>query len=302
LEKSAGGLLGGPFGGPFGGPDGGPLGGVGGPFGGPDGGLLGGVGGPFSGPDGGPLGGLGGPEGGPLGGPDGPLGGSFGALLGGVGGPGDSFCITSVCFDEGLGGAVGGPFGGPGGPLGGPAGGLVGGLVGVEVFSTDSIADLDCIGGSLGGFGGLLGGVGGPTGGFGGLGGGVGGPALLFSSSACTLVVCIGLLDILDEGFVSGSDSSKDAAVFAALIGSKSIFDSGKSSSCGTFRSFSDLISVSPPLAFSAAYDVNTTFDGSIISLSVTFPKSPKSSLKAPANKDDPIVLASFLPCVALYS
>jgi len=287
LEKSAGGLLGGPFGGLFGGPDGGPLGGVGGPFGGPDGG---------------PLGGLGGPDGGPLGGPDGPLGGSFGASLGGVGGPGDSFCTLSVCFDEGFGGAVGGPLGGPGGPLGGPAGGLVGGLGGVEVFSTDSISDSDCIGGSIGGFVGLLGGVGGPTGGFGGLGGGVGGPALLFSSSAFTLVVCIGLLDILDELFVSESESSKDAAVFAALIGSKFIFDSEKSSSCGAFRPFSDLISVSPPLAFSAAYDVNTTFDGSIISLSVIFPKSPKSSLNAPANKDDPIVLASFLPCVALYS
>ena len=287
MEKSAGGLLGGPFGGLFGGPDGGPLGGVGGPFGGPDGG---------------PLGGLGGPDGGPLGGPDGPLGGSFGASLGGVGGPGDSFCTLSVCFDEGFGGAVGGPLGGPGGPLGGPAGGLVGGLGGVEVFSTDSISDSDCIGGSIGGFVGLLGGVGGPTGGFGGLGGGVGGPALLFSSSAFTLVVCIGLLDILDELFVSESESSKDAAVFAALIGSKFIFDSEKSSSCGAFRPFSDLISVSPPLAFSAAYDVNTTFDGSIISLSVTFPKSPKSSLNAPANKDDPIVLASFLPCVALYS
>ena len=41
-------------------------------------------------------------------------------------------------------------------------------------------------------------------------------------------------------------------------------------------RSMSALIRVSPPSEFSAAYEVSTTFVGSIISLSCTFPKSPR--------------------------
>ncbi len=56
------------------------------------------------------------------------------------------------------------------------------------------------------------------------------------------------------------------------------------------------LIMVSPPLEFSAEYDVKTTFDESIISRSFTFPKSPKLVSNAPVNSDEPILLESFLP------
>ena len=95
-------------------------------------------------------------------------------------------------------------------------------------------------------------------------------------------------------------DNNKESLLFSelvviALTGFSSSFESITSASLA-------LISVSPPLAFSAAYDVNTTFVGSITSLSFTFPKSLKLSLNAPAKRDDPIVLANFLPCVALYS
>ncbi len=62
------------------------------------------------------------------------------------------------------------------------------------------------------------------------------------------------------------------------------------------------LIVVSPPLEFSAEYDVRTTLDESIISRSLTLPKSPKLKSKAPVNNDDPMLLESFLPWVALYS
>ena len=64
----------------------------------------------------------------------------------------------------------------------------------------------------------------------------------------------------------------------------------------------SALIVVSPPTEFSAEYDVNTTFDESIISRSFTLPKSPKLVSNAPVNKDEPMLLESFLPWVALYS
>ena len=64
----------------------------------------------------------------------------------------------------------------------------------------------------------------------------------------------------------------------------------------------STLIVVSPPKEFSAEYDVNTTFDESIISRSFTLPKSPKLMSNAPVNKDEPMLLESFLPWVALYS
>ena len=95
-------------------------------------------------------------------------------------------------------------------------------------------------------------------------------------------------------------DNNKVSLLFSelvviALTGFSSFFESITSASLA-------LISVSPPLAFSAAYDVNTTFVGSITSLSFTFPKSLKLSLNAPAKREDPIVLANFLPCVALYS
>ena len=59
---------------------------------------------------------------------------------------------------------------------------------------------------------------------------------------------------------------------------------------------------MSPPLEFSAEYEVITTFEGSITSRSLTFPKSSKSSPNAPANNEEPIVFDSFRPCVALYS
>ena len=66
--------------------------------------------------------------------------------------------------------------------------------------------------------------------------------------------------------------------------------------------SMSALIVVSPPCEFSAEYDVKTTFDESIISRSLTLPKSPRLKSNAPVNNDEPILLESFLPCVALYS
>ncbi|MAH91409.1 MAG: hypothetical protein CMA11_06535 [Euryarchaeota archaeon] len=64
----------------------------------------------------------------------------------------------------------------------------------------------------------------------------------------------------------------------------------------------SALIRVSPPCEFSAAYDVNTTLVGSIISRSLTFPKSPRFWSNAPEKRDEPILLLNFLPCVTLYS
>ena len=56
------------------------------------------------------------------------------------------------------------------------------------------------------------------------------------------------------------------------------------------------LIEVSPPLEFSAEYEVNTTFDESIISRSLTLPKSPRLRSNAPVNNEEPILLESFLP------
>ena len=60
--------------------------------------------------------------------------------------------------------------------------------------------------------------------------------------------------------------------------------------------SMSALIVVSPPLEFSAEYDVKTTFDESIISRSLTLPKSPRLKSNAPVNNEDPMLLESFLP------
>ena len=60
--------------------------------------------------------------------------------------------------------------------------------------------------------------------------------------------------------------------------------------------SMSALIVVSPPLEFSAEYDVITTFDESIISRSLTLPKSPRLKSNAPVNNEEPMLLESFLP------
>ena len=56
------------------------------------------------------------------------------------------------------------------------------------------------------------------------------------------------------------------------------------------------LIRVSPPSVFSAEYEVRTTFEGSIISRSLTLPKSDKFKSNAPEKREDPILLESFLP------
>ena len=64
----------------------------------------------------------------------------------------------------------------------------------------------------------------------------------------------------------------------------------------------SALINVSPPNEFSAAYEVIWTLAGSIISLSLTFPKSPRWLSKAPVNNEDPILLPNLRPWVTLYS
>ena len=279
-------LLGSVAGGP-GGPDGGP---VGGPFG-PGGAVGGPLGGPLGGPDG-PLGGVGGPLGGPLGGDGGPVGG-VGGPLGGVGGP-----------VGGVGGLLGGE-GGVGGPLGGPLGG-----------------DGGPVGGVGGPLGGPLGGVGGPVGGVGGPGGPLGGPlgstgaefrGVSSDVGSATLSSVVDFGDSLTEGedgacarsgssLLEGCDIGASLTGFGFNIGASREFCPPVVVIPVDSKSMSALIRVSPPSEFSAAYEVSTTFVGSIISLSCTFPKSPRLWSKAPENNDDPIVLANFLPCVALYS
>ena len=259
--------------------------------------LLGSVAGGPGGPDGGPVGGpfgpggaVGGPLGGPLGGPGGPLGGVGGPLggpLGGVGGP------------------LGGPLGGDGGPLGGPLGGAGGPVGGV--------------GGPLGG---PLGGVGGPVGGVGGPGGPLGGPlgstgaefrGVSSDVGSATLSSVVDFGVSLTEGedgacarsgssLLEGCDIGASLTGFGFNIGASREFCPPVVVIPVDSKSMSALIRVSPPSEFSAAYEVSTTFVGSIISLSCTFPKSPRLWSKAPENNDDPIVLANFLPCVALYS
>ena len=216
--------------------------------------VAGGPGGPDGGPVGGPFG-PGGAVGGPLGGPLGGLGGPLGGLGGVLGGEG------------GVGGPLGGPLGGDGGPVGG-----VGGLLGGE------------------------GGVGGPAGGVGGPGGPLGGPlgsaGAEFSGvssdvGSATLSSVVDFGDSLTEGedgacARSGSSLLEGCDIGASLTGFG--FNMGASLEfCPPVavipvdsRSMSALIRVSPPSEFSAAYEVSTTFVGSIISLSCTFPKSPR--------------------------